>query len=98
MKKLFVLKLSSVPGIVNIQANQESQTSEIQNESLDPMDWVEVFLTPNGWSFVASIKVLNAISVKPLMEELYSQINYELEKQKEKISNITIFIRGVKNV
>ncbi|VEU76282.1 hypothetical protein [Mycoplasmopsis columboralis] len=106
IKKLFVYKLSSIPGIVKIQKNENNLTENSQktefidmdNLQTDPIELVEVYSTPNGWSFVAAVSVLSSVAVKPLVEELYSQMYYELRKKKEILNKITILVRGVENV
>ncbi|UUM19780.1 MULTISPECIES: hypothetical protein [unclassified Mycoplasma] len=98
MKQLFVQTLSSVPGIVNIQANQDNLNKTQNTNNVNYVDLIEVFHTPQGWDFIAAVSILNGVPAKCVLEELQSQMQHELKKHNQKVNNITIFIRGVENV
>ncbi|WP_025755220.1 hypothetical protein [Mycoplasmopsis cricetuli] len=95
VKTLFIKTISSIPGVVYVHGTDEN--IDKNEEVLKEYEYINVKLTPKGWDFVGSITILRSIAAKQLIEEIYTQMNFELKKERQKLNNITIFVKGVKS-
>ncbi|WP_036464018.1 hypothetical protein [Mycoplasmopsis sturni] len=101
IKELFVNAITTIPGVVKIVKNDDAWLQKNHSSNCIPdcdLDKVWAVKKSKGWDLAASIVIMPNVAAKAIIEELHSQVYFELKKDKQKIENLTIFVKGVENV
>ncbi|MFV8499566.1 hypothetical protein ACNQ1M_00505 [Mycoplasma sp. VS424B] len=100
IKQLCIDSLSAVPGIVKLHKptlDLDKPCDELDDcQALLP-ELINVTTSSTGLSVQLAFTILDGVSAKFIVTQLFKQIDFALKKKKLKLLNLTVIIKGVNN-
>ncbi|MFV8418708.1 hypothetical protein [Mycoplasma sp. Sp33II] len=100
IRQICVDSLSAVPGIVKLHKPtldlDKSCEDTAECDTLLP-ELINITTSSAGLSLQLAFSILDDVSAKFIVTQLFKQIDFALKKKKLKLLNLTVIIKGVNN-
>ncbi|MHA3785905.1 hypothetical protein [Mycoplasma sp. Z244C] len=100
IRQICIESLSAVPGIVKL--HRPTLDLDKPYEDADECttllpEMINITTSSTGLSLQLAFSILDGVSAKFIVTQLFKQIDFALKKKKLKLLNLTVIIKGVNN-
>ncbi|WLP85366.1 hypothetical protein [Mycoplasma seminis] len=98
IRQLCIDSLSAVPGVIKLHKpslDLDKSCSDAEECEVILQDVINITSVDNSHSVQIAITVLDGVSVKFIVTQLFKQIDFALRKKKQKLNSLTVIVKGV---